>query len=45
MREISLLDLDVIESSIVHSGIGTHGGGVCGLGCKGGSICGWWCEL
>ncbi len=44
MRHIDLTELEVVETSVLNSGVGLNGGGVCGILCKGGSICGIWCE-
>jgi len=44
MAYIDLMDLEVVEESILNSGMVANGGGICGILCKGGSICGIWCE-
>ncbi len=44
MKHIDLTELEVVETSVLNSGMALNGGGVCGILCKGGSICGVWCE-
>jgi len=44
MVQIDLLELALVEDSILNSGTIVNGGGVCGILCTGGNICGWWCS-
>ncbi|MDH5506277.1 MAG: hypothetical protein OEZ02_03575 [Anaerolineae bacterium] len=43
MTRIDLTDMEIVEETILNSGLVIMGGGICGLGCAGGNICGWWC--